>query len=87
MLLENFIVLRNCSTCFGHSYAHHQEPETILVLVCGAWCQMLVVGWQVQGNRLSVGLHLSLWSLNLLPCTCQPTTGIFGTTHRTLELI
>jgi hypothetical protein len=27
-----------CSTCFGHSYAHHQELETILVLVCGAWC-------------------------------------------------
>jgi hypothetical protein len=24
--------------CFGHSYAHHQEPETILVLMCGAWC-------------------------------------------------
>ena len=29
-----------CSTCFGHSYAHHQELETILVLlphmVCNA---------------------------------------------------
>jgi hypothetical protein len=25
-----FIVLVNCSTCFGHLYAHHQELETIL---------------------------------------------------------
>jgi hypothetical protein len=76
---------------------------------------MLVVGWQVQGSRLSVQrdrererererrdtspslwtlnqreregyISLSLWTLNLLPCTCQPTTNIFDTTHRVLEL-
>ena len=51
---EWFIALIICSTCFGHFYAHHQELETICVLlppmVCSAW--LLVVGGQVQGNRL-----------------------------------
>ena len=53
---EWFIALIICSTCFGHIYAHHQELETIRVLlppmVCGAW--LLVVGGQVQGSRLYV---------------------------------
>ena len=43
---ECFIALTICSTCFGHFYAHHQELETIFVLlppmVCSAW--LLVVG-------------------------------------------
>ena len=30
---EWFIALIICSTCFGHLYAHHQELETILVLL------------------------------------------------------
>jgi len=30
---ECFITLIMCSTCFGHLYAHHQELETILVLL------------------------------------------------------
>ena len=30
---ECFIALIICSTCFGHLYAHHQELETILVLL------------------------------------------------------
>ena len=51
---ECFIALMICSTCFGHFYAHHQELETICVLlppmVCGAW--LLVVGGQVQDNRV-----------------------------------
>ena len=42
-----------CSTCFGHFYAHHQELETICVLlppmVCSAW--LLVFGGQVQSSR------------------------------------
>jgi len=50
------IALIICSTCFGHFYAHHQELETICVLlppmVCSAW--LLVVGGQVQGSRLCV---------------------------------
>ena len=53
---EWFIVLIICSTYFGHFYAHHQELETICVLlppmVCGAW--LLVVGGQVRGSRLCV---------------------------------
>ena len=50
---ECFIALMICSTCFGHFYAHHQELETICVLlppmVCSAW--LLVVGDQVQDSR------------------------------------
>ena len=53
---ECFIALMICSTCFGHFYDHHQELETIRVLlppvVCSAW--LLVVGGQVQGSRLCV---------------------------------
>ena len=47
---EWFIALIIFSTCFGDFYAHHQELETIRVLlppmVCSAW--LLVVGGQVQ---------------------------------------
>ena len=47
---ESFIAIIICPTCFGHFYAHHQELETICVLlptmVCSAW--LLVVGGQVQ---------------------------------------
>ena len=47
---EWFIALIICSICFGHFCAHHQELETICVLlpptVCSAW--LLVVGSQVQ---------------------------------------
>ena len=53
---ECFIALMICSTCFGHFYAHHQELETICVLlpsmVCSAW--LLIVGGQVQGSKLCV---------------------------------
>ena len=53
---ECFIALMICSTCFGHFCAHHQELETICVLllpmVCSAW--LLVVGGQAQGSRLCV---------------------------------
>jgi len=53
---ECFIALMICSTCFGHFYDHHQELETICVLlppmVCSAW--LLVVGGQMQDSRLCV---------------------------------
>ena len=49
-ITEWFIALIICPTCFGYSYAHHQELETMFVLlppkVCSAW--LLVVGGQVQ---------------------------------------
>ena len=51
---ESFTALMICSTYFGHFYAHHQELETICVLLppmgCSAW--LLVVRSQVQGSRL-----------------------------------
>ena len=36
-----------CSTCFGHHYAHHREPESIIQMVaaCGIWR----FGFQVVG--------------------------------------
>ena len=50
---EWFIALIICSTCFGHFYAHHQELETICVLlpptVCSAW--LLVVRWSGAGQQ------------------------------------
>ena len=74
------------STCFEHFYDHHQELETTCVLlppmVCSAW--LLVVGGQVQDNRLcvqeeewcttAVVQHPSSWTHSLLSCTWPPTT-------------
>ena len=54
---EWFIALLICSTCFGHLYAHHQQLETICVCYYRLWCAvlwLLVVGSQVQDNRLCV---------------------------------
>ena len=42
--IECFIALIICSTCFGHLYAHHQELETILVLLPHVVCNALVAG-------------------------------------------
>jgi len=49
MLLNAFIALIVCSTCFGHSYAHHQELETILVLFPHMVCNALVAGGRLLG--------------------------------------
>jgi hypothetical protein len=46
---ECFIAIIICSTCFGHSYAHHQEPETILVLLPHMVCNALVAGGRRSG--------------------------------------
>jgi len=48
---ECFIALVICSTCFGHLYAHHQELETILVLLPHMVCNALVAG----GRRSDAG--------------------------------
>jgi len=48
---EWFIALIICSTCFGHLYAHHQELETVFVLLVHMVCNALVVG----GRRLGAG--------------------------------
>jgi len=36
---------------FGHSYAHHQELETILVLVPHMVCNALVAGVRLLGVK------------------------------------
>ena len=46
---ECFIALIIFSTCFGHSYAHHQELETILVLLPHMVCKALVAGGRLLG--------------------------------------
>jgi hypothetical protein len=51
---EWFIALIICSTYFRHFYAHHQEPETILVLLPHMVCNALVVG----GRRSGAGQRL-----------------------------
>ena len=47
---EWFIALIICSTCFEHLYAHHQELETILVLLPHMVCNALVVGGRWSGS-------------------------------------
>jgi hypothetical protein len=53
---EWFIALIICSTCFGHFYAHHQELETVLVLLPHMVCNALVAGgWRSgAGQQLCV---------------------------------
>ena len=46
---ECFIAIIICSTCFRHSYAHHQELETTLVLLLHMVCNALVAGGQLLG--------------------------------------
>jgi len=46
---ECFIALIICSTCFGHLYVHHQELETILVLLPYMVCNSLVAGGRLLG--------------------------------------
>ena len=41
MLLNALIAIKICSTCFGHSYAYHQELETILVLLPHMVCNVV----------------------------------------------
>jgi hypothetical protein len=51
-----FIALIIRSICFGHFYAHHQELETILVLLPHMVCNALVAGcrWSGAGQQLCV---------------------------------
>jgi len=41
---EWFIALIICSSCFGHFYAHHQELETICVLLPPMVCDAFFAG-------------------------------------------
>jgi hypothetical protein len=62
---EWLIALVICSTCFGHLYAHHQELETILVLLPHMVCNALVAG----GRLLGVEQQAMRPTHSLLPCT------------------
>jgi len=46
---EWFIALIIRSTCFGHLYVHHQELETILVVLPLMVCNVLVAGGRRSG--------------------------------------
>ena len=46
---ERFIALVICSTCFGHLYAHHQQLETVLVLLPHMVCNALLAGGRRSG--------------------------------------
>jgi len=46
---ECFIVLMICSTRFGYFYVHHQELETICVLLPPMVCSALVAGGRMSG--------------------------------------
>ena len=46
---ECFIAIIICSTRFGHSYTHHQELETILMLLPHMLCNALVAGGRLLG--------------------------------------
>ena len=49
---EWFIALIICSTCFGHFYVHHQELETICVLLPPMVCDALVAGcWRSDAGQ------------------------------------
>jgi len=47
---ECFIALIICPTCFGHLYAHHQELETILVLLPHMMCSALFAGGRLKSR-------------------------------------
>jgi len=64
---ECFIEIIICSTCFGHSYAHHQELETIHVLLPHMVCNALVCATGQSQNFPRPGHSLLLYSK-------QPTT-------------
>jgi hypothetical protein len=46
---ESFIALIICSTCFGQLYAHHQELETIHVLLAHMVCIALFADGRLLG--------------------------------------
>jgi hypothetical protein len=72
---EWFIAFIICSTCFGHFYAHHQELETICVLLPPMVCDTLVAGcWGSDAGQQAVG---SGWGM-LFDCESSNVPHRFG---------
>ena len=46
---ELFLALVMYLTCFGHLYAHHQELETIFLLLPHMVCNALIAGGRRSG--------------------------------------
>jgi hypothetical protein len=51
---ERFIALIICSTCFEHFYAHHQELESLLVLLPHMVCNAYVSGMREAPRAASL---------------------------------
>ena len=69
---EWFIALIICSTCLNSFYGHHQELETICVLLPPMVCDALVAGCRRSGSGQQAMLleqHPSSRTHSLLPCT------------------
>ena len=69
---ELFITIIIYSTCFGHFYAHHQELESICVLLPPTVCSVLVAGCrrsgaEQQAMRPRMRDVARLWTHSLLP--------------------
>jgi hypothetical protein len=75
---EWFIALIIYSTCFGHFYDHHQELETILVLLQHMVCNVLVGG----GRRSGAGQQLCVRDVG--SCSSS-TTSKQGITQHMLQ--
>ena len=78
---EWFIVLIICSTCFGHLYAHHQELETLPVLLPHMVCDALVARSSYASGMREVVQLPSSRTHSLLPCSWLPATSNQGITH------
>ena len=74
---ECFIAIKICSTCFGHSYAHHQVLETILVLLPHMMCNALVAGGRLLEVQLWFRGEGNFFSTLILRCTDKHTSNIY----------
>jgi len=83
-----FIELVVCSTCFGHHYAHHQEPETIrVVTVCGTWhCKgetLVLVGCSIVRVVL---LYVGWSNVCMVYLVCRMPHTNLHTIHMTYQI-
>jgi hypothetical protein len=78
---EWFIALIICPTCFGHFYAHHQEFDTVLVLLPHMVCNALVAG----GPRSGAGQQLCVRDEGSCPSSVPHPGRITAALHLTAD--